>query len=342
MATQKQGTGIISIHIFRSSLAIAEILQRAAQTAQTSFDVVYAARSGVVPFPSSNAAEPGVVSEETESSNGIRLTKWDSVAILRHQDKASLATLLRALQSLSSGVSASLHYVCGRYNQVEFQPIARIASSLGYLSYRALWQNIERLAIASGKAKVPPLETLLERALASQLKRSEQGYPENPPEKRFNVFDYGGERTIVENFKDEIARRAGSPDAKPRPKTMTTAAEITHFHRFASTWLFGSQPHPAHTPGSPGETVGMLNFLKFRPNGGDKSYDKYGRTVTPYAIRRGGLPVEVVGYDLKEVKIGENGELVEGEQYWDEVACMVYPSSYVFAEMGSSQGFKVG
>jgi uncharacterized protein (DUF1330 family) len=69
--------------------------------------------------------------------------------------------------------------------------------------------------------------------------------------------------------------------------------------------------------------VVMLNLLKFKPVGGAASYTEYARHVTPILERIG----------AKVIFAGPVTSTVIGEQPWDSILLVEYPSRKVFVEM---------
>jgi uncharacterized protein (DUF1330 family) len=72
--------------------------------------------------------------------------------------------------------------------------------------------------------------------------------------------------------------------------------------------------------------VVMLNLLRFRPDGGQESYAEYGAAVTPLLEKVGG----------RIVFAGRPAPPLLGEEAWDLVALVEYPSRRAFLEMTSS------
>jgi uncharacterized protein (DUF1330 family) len=76
--------------------------------------------------------------------------------------------------------------------------------------------------------------------------------------------------------------------------------------------------------------VVMLNLLKFKPVGGAASYTEYVRHVTPILERIG----------AKVIFAGPVTSTVTGEQPWDSILLVEYPSRKVFVEMITSAEFQ--
>lgn len=69
--------------------------------------------------------------------------------------------------------------------------------------------------------------------------------------------------------------------------------------------------------------VVMLNLLKFKGKEGAKSYDRYAENVSKILEERGARII----YAAKAT------ELVVGDETWDAIALVEYPSRKVFVEM---------
>jgi uncharacterized protein (DUF1330 family) len=76
----------------------------------------------------------------------------------------------------------------------------------------------------------------------------------------------------------------------------------------------------------PGGPVVMLNLLRFRPDGGRESYQRYAEALGPAISARYGLQVEFLG-DGGRALVAEDG------QAWDMVVLVRYPSRQAFADM---------
>ncbi len=72
--------------------------------------------------------------------------------------------------------------------------------------------------------------------------------------------------------------------------------------------------------------VVMLNLLRFRPEGGQRRYGEYGAAVAPLLEKVGG----------RIVFAGEPATALLGDDSWDLVALVEYPSRNAFLEMISS------
>ena len=78
------------------------------------------------------------------------------------------------------------------------------------------------------------------------------------------------------------------------------------------------------------EKVVMLNLLKFRPAGGAASYVEYVRRVTPILERIG----------AKSIFAGPVTSTIIGEQSWDSILLVEYPSRKVFVDMVTSAEYQ--
>ncbi len=76
--------------------------------------------------------------------------------------------------------------------------------------------------------------------------------------------------------------------------------------------------------------VVMLNLLKFQPAGGEESYAAYTAAVTPLIARHGG----------RIVYAGRCEQLLAGEEEWDTVALVEYPSFGAWVEMVESEQYQ--
>jgi uncharacterized protein (DUF1330 family) len=76
----------------------------------------------------------------------------------------------------------------------------------------------------------------------------------------------------------------------------------------------------------PGGPVVMLNLLRFRPDGGRESYQRYAEALGGAINARYGLQVEYLG-------TGGRALVAEDGQAWDMVVLVRYPSRQAFANM---------
>lgn len=75
-----------------------------------------------------------------------------------------------------------------------------------------------------------------------------------------------------------------------------------------------------------GGPVVMLNLLRFRPDGGQERYAEYGSAVAPCLEKVGG----------RIVFAGQPAAPLLGEDAWDLVAVVEYPSRQAFLDMIAS------
>ena len=75
--------------------------------------------------------------------------------------------------------------------------------------------------------------------------------------------------------------------------------------------------------------VVMLNLLKFARGGGSKSYAQYAEAFERLLTKHGG----------RFVYRGRAAELLVGEESWDAVALVEYPSRLAFAELIGSHEY---
>ena len=75
-----------------------------------------------------------------------------------------------------------------------------------------------------------------------------------------------------------------------------------------------------------GAPVVMLNLLKFKRGGGSKEYAKYASEFEKHLNAAGG----------RFLYLGRAAELLVGDEEWDAVALVEYPSRKVFLEVTGS------
>jgi uncharacterized protein (DUF1330 family) len=76
----------------------------------------------------------------------------------------------------------------------------------------------------------------------------------------------------------------------------------------------------------PGGPVVMLNLLRFRPDGGRDSYQRYAEALGGSVNARYGVAVEYLGE-------GGRALVAEDGQAWDMVVLVRYPNRQAFADM---------
>ena len=74
----------------------------------------------------------------------------------------------------------------------------------------------------------------------------------------------------------------------------------------------------------------MLNLLKFKSDGGEEAYGRYAEVVRKLVEKRGG----------RIVYAGRAQELLVGEETWDSIALVEYPSRKVLLEMVTSAEYQ--
>lgn len=79
-----------------------------------------------------------------------------------------------------------------------------------------------------------------------------------------------------------------------------------------------------------GEPVTMLNLLAFKPDGGRERYEAYGAAVAPLLEKVGG----------RIVFVGQSSPVLLGEESWDLVALVEYPSRQAFLDMVGSREYQ--
>jgi uncharacterized protein (DUF1330 family) len=72
-----------------------------------------------------------------------------------------------------------------------------------------------------------------------------------------------------------------------------------------------------------GGPVVMLNLLRFKPDGGRESYNKYARAIVPF--------LQAVGGEV--VFLGDSGGVPLVGDGWDAVLLVRYPSRAAFSQM---------
>jgi uncharacterized protein (DUF1330 family) len=83
----------------------------------------------------------------------------------------------------------------------------------------------------------------------------------------------------------------------------------------------------------PGGPVVMLNLLRFKPDGGRASYDKYSQALSQTYLARYGGEVLYAG-DGSTALVAEDG------QAWDAVLIVRYPSREAFCRMVADQEYQ--
>lgn len=79
-----------------------------------------------------------------------------------------------------------------------------------------------------------------------------------------------------------------------------------------------------------GAPVVMLNLLSFRPDGGRERYEEYGAAVAPLLEKAGG----------RIVFLGEPAAALLGQDSWDLVVLVEYPTRQAFLEMIGSEEYQ--
>jgi len=78
--------------------------------------------------------------------------------------------------------------------------------------------------------------------------------------------------------------------------------------------------------------IHMLNLLKFKPNGGRKSYAKYSDNTFPLIQKCGG----------KVVYHAVGKAAVIGDEQWDTIIIVEYPSRDAYLDMVQCDAYKAG
>lgn len=85
--------------------------------------------------------------------------------------------------------------------------------------------------------------------------------------------------------------------------------------------------------GGDGAPVVMLNLLAFKPDGGRERYEEYGEAVAPSLEKVGG----------RIVFMGAPAQALLGEDSWDLVVLVEYPTRQAFLDMiGSDEYQSIG
>lgn len=74
----------------------------------------------------------------------------------------------------------------------------------------------------------------------------------------------------------------------------------------------------------------MLNLLSFKPDGGRERYEEYGEAVAPLLEKAGG----------RVVFFGKPAPALLGEDSWDLVVLVEYPTRQAFLDMTSSAEYQ--
>ena len=76
--------------------------------------------------------------------------------------------------------------------------------------------------------------------------------------------------------------------------------------------------------------IHMLNLLRFKEDGGSAKYSEYGKAVTPMLEQRGG----------KSVYRGKGRMAVIGDEEWDLILIIEYPTRDAFQDMVTSDEYQ--
>jgi uncharacterized protein (DUF1330 family) len=79
-----------------------------------------------------------------------------------------------------------------------------------------------------------------------------------------------------------------------------------------------------------GKPLVMLNLLAFKPEGGRRRYEEYGAAVAPLLEKAGG----------RVVFLGEPAAALIGDDSWDLVVLVEYPTRQAFLEMIGSPEYQ--
>jgi uncharacterized protein (DUF1330 family) len=117
-------------------------------------------------------------------------------------------------------------------------------------------------------------------------------------------------------------------ESRPRPGFACAAGNVT----------VEMDPEPLNQEGfasfsqrlDDGEPVVMLNLLAFTPEGGRERYGEYGAAVAPLVERAGG----------RILFAGTPATALLGDDSWDLVALVEYPTRQAFLEMIGSEEYR--
>lgn len=97
--------------------------------------------------------------------------------------------------------------------------------------------------------------------------------------------------------------------------------------------IAGLRAHPdQHTP------ITMINWLKFKPDGGRAAYHRYGKVAMTTTHSIGAKLVFAARY--RQVLVGNGGD--PGLELWDEFALMQYPGRATFGHMAQLARYRAG
>jgi uncharacterized protein (DUF1330 family) len=95
--------------------------------------------------------------------------------------------------------------------------------------------------------------------------------------------------------------------------------------------IAGVRAHPEQdTP------VVMINWLKFKPDGGKASYHRYGKVAMTTTHHLGAKLIFAARY--RQILIGNGGD--PGAELWDEFALMQYPGRATFGRMAALSRYR--
>jgi uncharacterized protein (DUF1330 family) len=81
-----------------------------------------------------------------------------------------------------------------------------------------------------------------------------------------------------------------------------------------------------------GNPITMLNLLRFKPDGGRESYNKYAMAITPFLDKVGGTVIYFG--DTSTALVAPEGSV------WDAILLVRYPSRAAFSEMVADPAYQ--
>jgi len=148
------------------------------------------------------------------------------------------------------------------------------------------------------------------------------------------------DRILIERYRSrkDVRRVSESEDYRTATKTLEDIVEKSVVYALnGSPWTGGTKRSPADTMtgppelAKPNEAVYMLNLLKFKPGGENLYLDKYAKIVAP--LIKGTHNGKVVCHFKPE-------KLLIGEEVYDRVILVMYPSTKAFTDMLQSDEYQ--
>ena len=149
------------------------------------------------------------------------------------------------------------------------------------------------------------------------------------------------DRILIERYRSrkDVRRLSESEDYRSAAKALRgIVVKKVVYALNGSPWTGGAKRSPADTmtgppePPTPNQAVYMLNLLKFKPRGERLYLDKYARVVAP--LIKGTHNGTLVICHFKPE------QLLAGEEVYDRVILVMYPSAKVFTDMLQSDQYQ--